>query len=210
MLFAPCLLNHPTPAIDQPLIIRTGRLSDLDDLVRIESTSFRGDRLSRRSFQRFLSQGSGRLLVAESADGRVAGYLMLLVRRSSRRARIYSVAVDPAWRGKGAGTLLLGAALASARELHKEVISLEVRSDNTSARDLYLRQGFELVGTKSGYYEDGCDALLLQRVLRQHPVGQPSPRSRVPLVVVDDLADLPQEPSVGRISTSPMGCANAS
>lgn len=141
------------------------------------------------------------MLVAESADGQVAGYLMLLVRRSSRRARIYSVAVDPAWRGKGAGTLLLGAAMSSARELHKEVISLEVRSDNTSAQELYLRQGFEIAGTKAGYYEDGCDALLLQRVLRHHPIGQPSPRSRVPLIVVDDLDDLPEEPSVGRVLT---------
>ncbi len=139
--------------------------------------------------------------MAESADGQVAGYLMLLVRRSSRKARIYSVAVDPAWRGKGAGTLLLGGAMASARELHKEVISLEVRSDNTSARDLYLRQGFEIAGSKPGYYEDGCDALLLQRVLRIHPIGQPSPRSRVPLIVVDDLDDLPEEPSVGRLLT---------
>ncbi|MEU4421814.1 GNAT family N-acetyltransferase [Actinoplanes sp. NPDC024001] len=55
---------------------------------------------------------------------------------------IYSVYVAPAWRGRGVGDLLVGEALAWARENGHERVDLWVVDGNASAAGLYLRHGF--------------------------------------------------------------------
>jgi GNAT superfamily N-acetyltransferase len=56
---------------------------------------------------------------------------------------IHDLAVLPAWRGKGVGRALLAAAEKRARERGACKLTLEVQDDNTPARLLYERFGFE-------------------------------------------------------------------
>jgi ribosomal protein S18 acetylase RimI-like enzyme len=79
--------------------------------------------------------------------GRIVGNVT--VRRLSSFGHgwmIGNVAVDPVWRRRGIARQLMQAAIDLAREQDGDWISLQVRSDNTGARDLYRSLGFEEVG----------------------------------------------------------------
>ena len=95
------------------LFIRIAEPGDLAELFRIENAAFSGDRISRRSFKRFLESSRARLVVAAGSDGLV-GYALLLLRQGTALARLYSLAVDPACRGQGLGARLLEASEAAA------------------------------------------------------------------------------------------------
>ncbi|TGR60809.1 GNAT family N-acetyltransferase, partial [bacterium M00.F.Ca.ET.194.01.1.1] len=92
-----------------PAEIRKARASDVDDLAAIEKAVFSGDRLSRRSFRQFIERETAETLVAE-IDGRVGGYAIVLFRKGSGVARLYSIAVGPFFGGLGIGRQLLSAA----------------------------------------------------------------------------------------------------
>lgn len=59
-----------------------------------------------------------------------------------------AIAVVPSARGRGAGSALLDALLARAREAGHGAISLAVDRDNAGAIDLYRRHGFETVAER--------------------------------------------------------------
>jgi len=144
--------------------VRRATLSDLPALLRIEERSFRYDRLSRRSFHHLLTRGHAICLVGE-ADGGVAGYALVLLHGATALARLYSFAVDPAYRGLGLGRRLLSAVESAAREDGRAEMRLEVRADDPHTRTLYERAGYEEFGRVDDYYEDGCPAVRMQKDL---------------------------------------------
>lgn len=74
---------------------------------------------------------------------------------------ITNIAVDPAFRGQGAGYALLKAAQDFCRSEGIHTLHLEVRPSNIHAIALYLKCGFTQSGMRRGYYGDnGEDALL--------------------------------------------------
>lgn len=148
-----------------PIVLRPTRMEDLDALVALEQPCFAGDRLSRRSFRRWLSQAPGGLVVADAGAGGLAGYALVILRRNSPLARLYSIATHPDFRGQGLGARLVGAAEAYAGEHGRRYLRLEVRRDNRAAIRLYERLGYTLFGHVADYYEDHEDALRLQKLL---------------------------------------------
>ena len=155
----------PSPTSDPkcPPAVRDACLADLARLLELEAL-FPGDRLAPRQFRRHLASPRARLRVAE-ADGRLAGYALVFLRRGSTVARLYSIVVDPVARGTGIGVALLRDACAQARRAGCRWLRLEVRTDNAAALALYRREGFEAFGRRQAYYADGCDAWRLQRAL---------------------------------------------
>lgn len=144
--------------------LRKARSSDLAGLLALESR-FPGDRLSARQFRHHLASPRARLRVlAEGSDLR--GYHLLLTRAGSRWARLYSLAVDPALRGRGLGRLLLADAERQARQAGCAGLRLEVRQDNVAANALYAASGYRRLASLPAYYEDGGDGWRLQREFR--------------------------------------------
>ncbi len=141
--------------------IRPGRLRDADGILALEA-GFSTDRMSARSVRYFLSAATAQVLVAD-AGGQVAGALIVLLRRNSAWARIYSVAVDPRWRSMGLGRRLIAAAEKQARREGRQGMSLEVRTDNAGARALYLRLGYQEQAELPAYYEDGAPGVRLRK-----------------------------------------------
>ncbi|MEP5177441.1 MAG: ribosomal-protein-alanine acetyltransferase, partial [Marinobacter alexandrii] len=71
------------------LLLRQATTDDLDALVRLENLCFDEDRISRRSFRRFLEVPRDRLMVA-TLNGELVGYALVLMNAATRLARIYS------------------------------------------------------------------------------------------------------------------------
>lgn len=153
--------------------IRGARPGDLDAIDAIETRSFDKDRFPRRNLARVMKSPATAFLLAESG-GRPAGYLMLLFRRGSRVARLYSLAVDPDFRGRGIADSLLGAAGAAAAERGADRLRLEFRPSNLAAQRLYERAGFTLLERKPGYYDDGEDAIRMEKRLAPNASGDRS------------------------------------
>ncbi|MER8698358.1 GNAT family N-acetyltransferase/peptidase C39 family protein [Mesorhizobium sp. M1273] len=148
-----------------PAEIRKARASDVDDLAAIEKAVFSSDRISRRSFRQLIERDTAELLVGEN-DGHVAGYAVVLFRKGSGDARLYSIAVGPFFGGRGVGRLLLEQAEAAAFEHGRMMLRLEVREDNPRAIQIYEQSGYRKIGREPGYYEDGATALRYEKTLR--------------------------------------------
>jgi [ribosomal protein S18]-alanine N-acetyltransferase len=149
--------------------VRGARLQDVPDLERIEAVAFATDRLSRRSLNRHVQSATADVLVA-TADRKTVGYAVLFYRRSTPLARLYSIATDPAARGRGVARALLKAGERSARLRGCIGVRLEVRVDNAAAIRLYEQEGYRPFGRRESYYEDGAPALRFQKPLAQ-PAG---------------------------------------
>lgn len=149
--------------------LRDATLADIEELVLLETRSFPGDRLSRRSFRRFVGAPTTalRLLVE---DDRLLGYALTLFRSGSNRARLYSIAVDRAARGAGAGARLLADAERTAAARGAGVLSLEVRVGNRVAVGLYRKAGYREQGRVDGYYDDGAAAIRFAKALSGSPL----------------------------------------
>ena len=79
--------------------------------------------------------------VAVDEQGRPGGVVMLAVREA--RGWIAGMGLAPEWRGRGQAAPLMEAALTEARTLGLAAIELEVLAQNSPARRLYTRLGFE-------------------------------------------------------------------
>lgn len=91
------------------------------------------------------------------------------------------VAVDPRWRRRGLGRLLLAALLKRSAQLGAERATLEVATGNSAALGLYRSLGFRDAGIRRAYYRDGQDALIQWLRLTEpetEPETEPAPDPR--------------------------------
>jgi len=143
---------------------RRASIADLAALSALEDAAFDGDRISPRSWRRLLCSRSAQVATVHSsvAPGGLLGASVVLRRARSSVARLYSIAVAPAARGRGVAGRLLDEAIRHARDSGAAVLRLETRSDNHAAQDLFMQHGFSALDRKPAYYEDGADALRWQ------------------------------------------------
>lgn len=150
----------PTPG----LVIRPAERADIGSLLELETVVFSYDRLSRRSFLHFLTAPGASLIVAEQQGG-VTGYALTLFRPRSLAGRLYSIAVAPAHARQGTGAALLAVAEDIAMARGCKEMRLEVHSGNGIAIACYRAAGYQEFAQRSGYYQDGGDALRFHKPL---------------------------------------------
>ena len=147
----------------EDVVIRAGTADDITRLVGIENAAFTGDRINARSFRRQMRSPTLALLVAQ-LRAVVHGYALLAFRRTAKHARLYSLAVDIE-EGRGLGRRLMAAGEALAAERGYGAMRLEVNAQNARAIGIYERAGYERIGRRENYYEDGSTALLYEKRL---------------------------------------------
>lgn len=152
------------------IFLRKALPDDLDNLLRLEKVCFATDRLSRRSFRRWLARADGIFLVAQRDDA-LCGYILVTRRRGTRLARLYSIAVDPACRGEGLARQLISKAERAARDSGALYMRLEVAADNHAAISLYRKLGYEHFGYYRDYYDDHGDALRMEKCIHAYEPG---------------------------------------
>jgi ribosomal protein S18 acetylase RimI-like enzyme len=146
--------------------LRPGRISDLSALVALEQAVFTTDILSRQSFRRFI-RGRHTTLIVAQAEGKLAGYVLVLYPPRSKLARLYSIAVAPHIGRRGVGPLLLAAAEMAARRRGRRTMRLEVHEHNGRAIARYEQSGYRLFGRHRNYYDDRGDALRFEKALME-------------------------------------------
>jgi ribosomal protein S18 acetylase RimI-like enzyme len=150
------------------LKLRPASPDDIDALIEIENAVFTADRISRRSFRTLISRPTAATIVAED-DGRMLGYAMILFRKGTGLARLYSIAVAPGSVGRGIARALLARAEEEALGHDRFLLRLEVREDNRRAIDIYRKAGYRRIGRHPDYYADGMAALRFEKLLRDDP-----------------------------------------
>ncbi len=157
-------------AMDGKLIFRKAEKADINALVTIENRCFTEDRLTARNFQWMLDKAHADIVVSVM-EGRLVGYGLLLYRRGTSLARLYSLALLPEFRGKGLSRALLTEMERYARQHDCVYLRLEVRPDNRAAVALYQSQGYRQFDSKQDYYEDHSTALCFEkRIIYPQPV----------------------------------------
>ncbi|VFU07544.1 GNAT family N-acetyltransferase [Methylocella tundrae] len=146
------------------MMVRPATPADLPTIEAIENAVFDGDRLSRRSLRYFLTVKTSLMLVLASSD-HIRGYSLIGFRKGSLKARLYSIALDPAEHGRGLGRFLLHASERAAKAHGADFMRLEVRIDNAAAIALYEKNGYRVFDRIEDYYEDGGEALRFQKPL---------------------------------------------
>jgi ribosomal protein S18 acetylase RimI-like enzyme len=150
--------------LNLPFRFRKAKVSDIDELEKIENQSFSTDRISRRSFFGFFLGSSSVLFVA--LDGRILiGYGLVLYKKGSSLARLYSIAVAQKYKGKGFGTKILNALEEAAVARNAAYMRLEVANSNVAAISLYQSLGYYKFDVKEDYYESHEDALCFEKIL---------------------------------------------
>lgn len=139
---------------------------DLDRIMAVMETAFDpafGEAWTRRQVSDSLILPNSHYLLAGIAghppgDGEpAAGFA--LSRCVADEEELLLIAVDPAHRGRGIGSALLGRFLGAARTRGVTRLFLEMREGNR-AEALYRRYGFESVGRRRHYYRRGSGGAL--------------------------------------------------
>jgi [ribosomal protein S18]-alanine N-acetyltransferase len=132
---------------------------DLPQVLELEQASFPLP-WKEEFFLKELSRPHSWFWVAEK-EGRVVAYLCGWF--IADEGEVLKVAVHPAYRRRGLGKFLLEEMITVAFRRGAQTLHLEVRASNVGAITLYKLCGFQEVGTRRRYYEDGEDALLMKR-----------------------------------------------
>ena len=142
-----------------PPDIRRLTYADLPQVIALERRAFPTP-WSLAMFVLELSKPGGVCLAARR-DGTLVGYL--ICSRYDTVWHIMNIAVDPARRRTGVAIALLLELFGRVGDDNAR-FTLEVRTSNAPAIELYERFGFRTAGTRRRYYQDnGEDALIMWR-----------------------------------------------
>lgn len=141
------------------MIVRRAEPRDVSELYALEQKLFSIENypLSRGSIAYHVRNNL--LYIAES-DGDIAGYILVLIKR--KNAKLYSIGISEAYRGKKVAQKMLGLISKELLSLGFKSLLLEVRIDNNAAMALYRKVGFNVVKRLKAFYRDGCDAYLME------------------------------------------------
>lgn len=140
------------------IIFRKMDFNDINGVVQIESRSFSSP-WTAAMFNEELNNPIAFYIVAV-IEQEIVGYagMWLII----DEAHITNIAVDPKYRRRNIATEMIRLLIEKAREMNIKAMTLEVRSCNFQAIELYKRFGFKTEGFRKGYYrEDGDDALIM-------------------------------------------------
>ena len=139
--------------------IRKAKISDLEAIKEIEDESFINPFTKEDLIYEISQNPVSNFLVLEK-DGLVVGFLDYWVTFDS--ATIDQIAVKKSERNQGFAKILLEKSINDLKELGEvSFFTLEVRTSNEPAINLYKSFGFQKVTIKEKYYDDGEDAIYM-------------------------------------------------
>ncbi|MBB2909484.1 ribosomal-protein-alanine N-acetyltransferase [Streptosporangium becharense] len=145
-------------------VLRQMTVDDLPAVMEIERETFPSDAWSEGMLRGELAdQPRTRHYVVALVDGEIVGYAGLAA--AGDQADVQTIAVLSSRRRAGIGGAMLTDLLTEAARRGAVSVFLEVRADNPGAQAVYDRFGFERIGVRRRYYEDGTDAIMMKKDL---------------------------------------------
>lgn len=139
--------------------IRKAKISDLEAIKEIEDESFINPFTKEDLIYEISQNPVSNFLVLEK-DGLVVGFIDYWITFDS--ATIDQIAVKKSERNQGFAKILLEKSINDLKELGEvSFFTLEVRTSNEPAINLYKSFGFQKVTIKEKYYDDGEDAIYM-------------------------------------------------
>lgn len=145
--------------------IRALQKTDLSAFLQIYQEIFPDKNLSLIKAQAISQDERAWVYLAEDEQSRLVGFAY--VWHVLDEIQILDFGVLPSIRRQGIGKHLLSHLYEEALANQFYKMTLEVRVDNAAALALYQRNGFIQVGLRKHYYPDGCDALLLDKIIEK-------------------------------------------
>lgn len=139
--------------------IRPVKQDDIAEISRLEEASFNDPYPSY--FLSELARDNPETFLVLTLNNEVVGYG--IIDHWEDHDHLISIAVRPDLRRKGFGEALL--AELEKRRSKERPLKLEVRQSNLAAIQLYSKRGFTKTGVAEGYYGDGEDAIIMEKVL---------------------------------------------
>lgn len=133
---------------------------DIDDILEISNCSF-AIPWSKNSFELELKNTFAKYIIAKH-NNKVIGFggMWLII----DEGHITNIAVHPEYRKFGVGSAILEKMISFSKENNIIGLTLEVRTSNIAAQNLYSKFDFKEEGIRKKYYEDnGEDAIIMWR-----------------------------------------------
>ncbi len=141
---------------------------DAPKIARLEAEIF-SDAWSERAVCDCICRG-GMCFVALDGEELLAYVIGMLI---PPEGEIYRIAVTPKRRKRGIGYRLLDYSVKTERGRGLETLFLEVRSQNTAARNLYKAYGFDEISVRKNYYRSPEDDAII--MLKANPLDMKMP-----------------------------------
>jgi len=142
----------------EPLVISRMVAADVPEVIRIERASFNTTWPSDAFYNELTTNKMAHYFVGRVGNEIVAyGGIWVIFEDS----HITTIAVDPRYRGRKYGEVLLLRLIEEAIERSAAWMTLEVRESNVGAQQLYRKYGFTTVTTRKGYYSDNNENALV-------------------------------------------------
>ena len=141
---------------------------DLNELHALEHDCFENEAWSLLDLVGVLTLPStSRLKVM--VDGKMVGFVAGDIRKSELLGWITTIGISHAHRRQGLGRALLHA---SEADMKMPRVCLCVRKSNAPAITLYASEGYRSIDHWQHYYEDGEDAIVMEKQLRKGELQQ--------------------------------------
>lgn len=143
------------------IVLREMQLEDIDQVLDIEKETFPIP-WSKEAFEKEVAKNELAIYLVAEIDSKIAGYGGFW--KILDEAHITNIAVKIEFRGHGVGDAILMGIVDYCDTHDIPHITLEVRSSNLVAQNLYKKYGFKPGGLRPKYYTDNNeDALIMWR-----------------------------------------------
>ena len=146
------------PADQAPTIMPAG-WRDLKAVHNLEQACFNRDAYPFLELLGLLTL-PGFVCYKAEISGEVIGFVAGEKRAGQGTGWVITVCVRPAYRRQGIARQMIAVC---EEEMNRKKVSLCVRETNQPAIQLYQRLGYKIIKTRARYYDDGEDALVMEK-----------------------------------------------
>lgn len=144
-------------------VLRVCGLEDLPVLLAIGKECFEYNTPTRAETRHALTKGHGAVIALEDGKGGMIGYAVVEAHAGRETLYLNTVAIVPAYRGKGLGPVLYDFTAFLTERMKATAIWCHVAKNNARGIHLLEQSGYEIVRVEEAYYDDGRAAIVMRR-----------------------------------------------